>query len=186
MSEKTFVEHAPIMALCIYMGLIAPAIVEEVSGGIPKPLATDWVIQEIARHGPKHAVRIMRDQERYDELLGNISAGKEEWIALAPKIVSGTDAGASEELGISLAEALPKNPKAVLGILDKSKRTISSGRVCSIPFIEPEKDFYESYAKSALAAVEAVSDAELAKQKELCLTELQKARAYSPDNSNRK
>jgi hypothetical protein len=164
MSEKTFIKHAPIMAFCIYMSLIAPAIAEEPSEVIPKPLTTDWVIQEIAKHGPKHAVRVMWDQERYDELLGNISAGKEEWIALAPKIVSGTDAGASEELGISLADALPKNPKAVLGILDQSKWTISSGRVCSIPFIEPEKDFYESYAKSALVAVKAVSDAGLAKQ----------------------
>ena len=179
MSEKSFIKHAPTMAFCIFLSLMAPAIAEEPSEVVPKPLTTEWIMQDIARHGPKHAVKVMWDQGRYDELLGNISAGKAEWIALVPGIASGTDAGASEELGISLAEALPLNPKAVLGILDQSRRTISSGRVCSIPFIEPEKGFYESYAKSAFAAVKAVSDARLAKQKRLCLAELQKARAHA-------
>ena len=174
MFEKTLIKRAPAMAICIYVSLMAPAFPGEPSEVIPKPLTTDWILQDLSKHGAKHAVKSMRDQERYDELLGNISAGKEEWIALTPRIVTGTDAGASEELAISLAEALPKNPDAVLGILDQSKATISSGRVCSIPFIEPEKAFYESYAKAALAAVKAVSGAGLAKQKELCLAELQK------------
>ena len=159
MSRETPIKHAPILAFCICIGLTAPAVAEEPTTVIPKPLTADWVMQEIAKHGPKHAVTVMWDQKRYSELLGNISAGKGEWIALAPKIVSGTDAGASEGLGISLAEALPKNPKAVLGILDQSKATLSSGRVCSIPFIEPEKDFLESYAKSALAAIEEIGRA---------------------------
>ena len=164
-----------VVALCILLSLRAPAIAGGPSDVVPKPLTTDWVLREIAEHGPRHAVRVMWDQERYDEFLGNISAGKQEWIALAPELAAGTDAGASEGFGISLADALPKSPKAVLGVLDPSKWTISSARVCSIPFIEPEKAFYESYARAALVAVEAVSDAGLARQKELCRAELQKA-----------
>ncbi len=182
MSDKIFSKHTLLTTFCIYLSLMVPAIADEALEVIPKPLTTKWVMQEIVKHDPKHAVKVMWDQERYDELLGNISAGKEEWIALAPKIQPGTDAASSEDLGISLADALPKNPQAVLSILDQSKWAISFKSVCSIPFIEPEKDFYESYSKSALAAVKAVTNAGLAKQKALCLAELQKAHVRLPDN----
>lgn len=139
---------------------------------IPKPLTVVWMNEQLDAHDAKYVVKILWGQERYDEFLENISAGKSDWISLAPKIAPGTDAGLSEDLGISLAYALPKTPAAVLKILDQSRHPISFKRVCSIPFIEPTKKFYTTYAREALSAVHNVIDEQLSKQKKLCLTVL--------------
>lgn len=142
---------------------------------IPKPLTVAWMNEQLNNHDAKHVVRILWDQERDVEFLDNIASGKSDWISFAPRIAPGTDGAASEDLGISLAYALPKNPKAVLKVLDKKDWTISFERVCSIPFLTPTKKFYTSYAREALLAVRNVIDKQLREQKKLCLIVLNHA-----------
>jgi len=108
----------------------------------------------------------------------NIGAGKTDWIALAPDLAEGTDAAALETLGISLAEALPTSPHAVLAILqlggDASPLLVA--RVCSAPFLEDTARHQHLYKAEALHSVSAVADAQLSTVKAACLDELAKIR----------
>ena len=106
--------------------------------------------------------------------MGAISRGDGALIALAPAIAPGTDGGTAEDLTISLAQGLPKNPRAVLRVLDLPPDVIlGTQRVCMAPFIEPSKSHMRAYKARALKAVRlAYRDPEVRQVAEKCLAEL--------------
>ena len=66
-----------------------------------------------------------------------MALGRAAYIRLAPELAPGTDAGTSEELGISLAFALPKAPMTVLQAIDlKVGPTLGVSRVCGKPSLK--------------------------------------------------
>src|SRR6266851_2180840 len=73
---------------------------------------------EIGRSGARAVVGKLWDGGQWEAVMAHIDGGEGSWVALAPALEPGTDAGASEELGIALAYALPRNPMAVLAVLD--------------------------------------------------------------------
>ncbi|WP_028225334.1 hypothetical protein [Paraburkholderia ferrariae] len=108
-----------------------------------------------------------------DKLMDKIGSGQSQWIALAPKLAKGADASNAEGLGIELAYALPKNPTAVLGVVDPvdgDGHSLQVSRVCGIPFIET---IPRGYKAKALRAVEKVSDPQLQQIKARCLKALE-------------
>lgn len=108
----------------------------------------------------------------YDKVLEGVSSGDARWLALVPKLDLGTDAGSAEFLRIAVAEALPKNPA---GVLRFTSRLSWFRNACGYPMVEPTNREMRAYFKAAIPALKAVHDAELARAKRICLTELVKA-----------
>jgi len=113
---------------------------------------------------------------RWDVVIDEIWKGEPDWIALAPKLAPGTDAGTAESLGIGLAHALPVAPAAVLAAFEStSGDAVGIERVCSAPFIEDTVKDVPAYLRAARKAVQRVDSPALALAKAQCLTALGKA-----------
>ncbi|RDJ98303.1 hypothetical protein DLM46_33875 [Paraburkholderia lacunae] len=114
-------------------------------------------------------------ESEWDSVLTHIDSGNAAWVALVPKLAAGTDGGNSEDLGIGLAYALPKNPKAVLQAIDPDNGPVLGvSRVCSAPFIEDTVKDIPAYIKRAKVALSKVRDPSLQDVKKACLAELAK------------
>lgn len=137
-------------------------------------LTPETIAADIAAHGAGAVVAKLAKNGYYDRVLGHIDKGEAEWVALAPKLAPGTDAGWAEALSISLAFALPKNPKAVLALL-VGKDAFAADDICSAPFIEGTIKDVPGYIRRAKAAVAKVSDPSLQSAKAACLASLAKA-----------
>ncbi|HEX3918362.1 MAG TPA: hypothetical protein VHW60_13575 [Caulobacteraceae bacterium] len=137
-----------------------------------KPTAAE-VSQSIVRYGARATVSALFDQKRWDYVAGRIGEGDAAWVALAPKLAPGADAGTAEELPIELAFALPLNPAAVLAAVHTGAFEVSD--VCGAPFIEDTVKDIPGYLRKATAAVARVTDPALAATKAACLQTLAKA-----------
>jgi len=127
------------------------------------------------------------DNPVWVNILDNIASGDEEWIKASTCI--GKNSGYSNvnvgiDINIVWAEALPKNPQAILA-LDISG--VSTRRACSLPFIEPERAWAAQYVKDTLAALEAIPDdatmwnIPLAIERDVCILRLKDAYAKKYD-----
>ncbi len=109
--------------------------------------------------------------------------GRAAYIALAPKLAPGTDAGAAEELGISLAHALPLTPATVLRAIDpKDGPVLGVSQVCSVPFIEDTVKDIPAYIRAAQSSVNKVTSPELQAIRAACLKQLEVAAKPSTQN----
>jgi hypothetical protein len=144
------------------------------SGAFAKPRADRRdILQSIETLGAKAAVEKLWDTGVWDVMADHIWAGEAEWISLAPKLAPGTDGAAAEGLGIALAAALPKDPVAVLRVIDPHDGyVIGASRVCGVPFLEPSAAFVKRYRARALSAVAVVRDPSLAAVQHACLAAL--------------
>lgn len=114
-------------------------------------------------------------ESEWDSVLTHIDSGNAAWVALVPKLAEGTDGGNSEDLGIGLAYALPKNAKAVLLVIDPNNGPVLGvSRVCSAPFIEDTVKNIPAYIKRAKVALAKVREVSLQDVKRACLAELAK------------
>lgn len=114
----------------------------------------------------------LNNAANWNMILGKVQEGDEKWIqALLAYISPGTDAGASTEVLVSLALALPNNPKAILALAYRPGPPLY--QICRTPFIEPEYDFIADYGKRALAALERVDEKYYLEPRDICSTILQ-------------
>lgn len=145
---------------------VAPAIAAQSNVSV--------LAKQLDDKGAKATVSGMSESE-WDNVLTRIDSGNTAWVALVPKLAEGTDGGNSEDLGIGLAYALPKNPKAVLKAIDPDNGPVLGvGRVCSAPFIEDTVKDIPAYIRRAKAALNSVHDPALQTVKDACLAELAK------------
>jgi hypothetical protein len=142
----------------------------------PSPAAIQVTI---AQRGAKAVVAELLQRGQWETVSTNIATGSPAWLALAPQLAPGVDAGPSEELGIDLAYALPKNPTGVLHVAIEHNYTdggpIGIGRVCSAPFIEPTS--LQGYLTQAIRAVGQVTDPAVTSKKLTCLATLSRVEA---------
>ncbi|GAB2869652.1 hypothetical protein GCM10027093_01710 [Paraburkholderia jirisanensis] len=155
--------------------LALPLISSVVHAG---PLTPAAVSLDIDTYGAKSTVANLDRTGRFGRILDRIAAGQSEWIQLAPRLAKGTDAGNSAELTIALAQALPKNPDAVLTVLDGTPIT-NFDAVCGVPFIEPSPDDVLTYLGSTIAAVKSAQKSVHTNSKAACLVALERAKADS-------
>lgn len=142
------------------------------------PLTPENVSSDFSRRAPTAVISDLYKSGRYEKILGFIGKGREQWILLAPILTNGTDAGTAETLTISLAEALPLNPKAVLSVIKAGEGDpLNVNEVCSAPFIEPSKKMLSAYFKLTIPSVSGVVNPELSEMKAACLKSLVKAKA---------
>ena len=137
--------------------------------------------QILATRGPTGAVAKMTAAGEWGRVIARISSGDIGAISLVRELAKGTDASTSEELTISLAEALPKAPRNVLGLLTPDRNsTLSYSRVCSAPFVEDTSRHQRLYKAAALKAVRRVlrsRDPHTVLPSELCIAELKKVKS---------
>jgi len=98
------------------------------------------------------------DTPVWDEIIENISSGDESWIKTL-YCMKGTpgysNATVTLDIHIAMATALPKNPQAILAL---GLSGVATARACSLPFIEPKREWAAQYVKDTLAALEAIPD----------------------------
>jgi len=127
------------------------------------------------------------DNPVWEAILEKFSSGDEDWIRASACV--GENSGYSNatvwvSLNIAWAQALPKNPQAVLAL---SAFDIPLHRFCSFPIIEPEREWAAQYVKDTLAALEAIPDdatmwnIPLAIERDVCILRLKDAYAKKYD-----
>ena len=161
-----------VLAMC--GGLAGEAAATE-----PRELAHD-MHQLLAPGGPARTVAEMIATGDWGRLIARISSGDIGALSLVRELAKGTDASTSEELTISLAEALPKAPRNVLRVLTPDRNSnLSYSRVCSAPFIEDTLRHQRVYKAAALGAVRRVRsrDPDLVLASELCIAELKRVKS---------
>ena len=157
----------PVLALLLLAG-------QKVSAAPAPTPAT--IAASIEQRGAEATIAALAKAGQWDQVAEDMGSGDGRWIALAPKLAPGSDAGSAEDLGISLAFSLPKNPRAVLDALDPANgHIIGVERVCGMPFIEDTVKDRPAYRRRALRAVASVSAPTLARPRAACLRELRRA-----------
>lgn len=138
------------------------------------PPQASAIRQSVASAGAKATVEGLAKAGQWEAVTAKIGSGDAAWIALAPLLAPGADAGHAEGLGLALATALPKNVAAVLGALDPDPAgVVGASHVCNAPFIEMPEAEEKAYVAAALAGLQAVSDPALASAKAACVGALQ-------------
>jgi hypothetical protein len=137
-------------------------------------LSPERILRDIEAEGARAVVDRLWTSGDYDRVLGHIDTGEPAWIALAPKLAPGAAAGSSDELTVALAYALPKNPLAVLAVLDPASPVIGPRNVCSAPFGADTDGEIHRYARRARAAIARVAGAASHEMKAACLAALRK------------
>lgn len=124
--------------------------------------------------GAKATVDWLNSSQRagaWSAVIRQIENGDPRWVMVAGELASGTDAGTSEDLQISLATALPKNPIAVLQLAE-IQSFLSLKDLCGAPFIEPSQIFLKKYLKQAKRALRNLHDARVEARRSACLVEI--------------
>ena len=114
------------------------------------------------------------DEASWNAFLAHVEAGDRGWIDLVPLLASGTDAGTSESLVITLSRALRANPQGVLSVLAKSH--YAADDICAENEIEISTLDAVRLIDEALVKVAAVLDPSLSEARNACLYALSDAR----------
>jgi hypothetical protein len=122
-------------------------------------------------NGARRTVSALDRNGQFDTVLDRIATGDTAWVKLAPRLAQGTDASDSGGVAVALATALPKNPTAVLRVLDDGP-VLGTSVVCGAPFIEPEPHEMKSYLELAIPAVSAVPAGDHTVRRASCLKRL--------------
>ncbi|MHB9839217.1 hypothetical protein Q8F57_030805 [Paraburkholderia terrae] len=138
-----------------------------------QPVTPAQVTRDIQAHGARATVQSLDRAGRLDAVLNKIATGNTAWVRLSRNLAQDTDEGDSTGLSVALARALPKNPNAVLGVLDDGSVT-GAAVVCGVPFIEPTPREVKDYLARAIPAVKGTSVPERLPQRAPCLRALER------------
>lgn len=165
-----------LVLLCAFFTPAEPQALEGVKAaeGLKPPavLTPEFLREACYNYGAVNTVRMLTtgpESGLWNELLRHIADGETGWIIYVPLFISGTEAGQATQLSIALAEALPKNPHAVLSL---EYSFVSLRRVCSLPFIDPDKEFIRRYLQDVSKAMQDISDPYMKSDKDICLGRL--------------
>ncbi len=143
------------------------------AGGAAPTVNPAALSRDIDARGARAVIAGLAREGQWDGVVHHIDGGSDAWLAVAAKLAPGSDAGSAEDLGISLATALPRNPAGVLRIASPQDDTpLSLARVCGVPFIEQPPSEAAAYRTRAVNAVTRVADPSLADRRARCLAAL--------------
>jgi hypothetical protein len=105
-----------------------------------------------------------------------VASGSAEWLAVAVRLLNGSDACYSLLLHDSIARALVHNPRGVLALVNTSSRLTAEG-IC-LPFMSAEEDpkMHLLYLRRAESALRSVKAASLQAPKQACMQEVESMR----------
>lgn len=127
------------------------------------------ILDRIHKEGAKEVVKQLNtpDDKQWNWVVNRIDLGSAEWLDVADKLRSGTDAGATEDLEMAVSRALVHNPNHVLKMTGGVWKL---ERVCGDYEIEePEAKARKRKADVKLAMGRVVAPA-LQDKKKACLT----------------
>lgn len=137
----------------------------------PASLAAD-----LDRIGPRATVARLVEGGDWPRTMSAIAGGGRDWIRLAPQLARGSDSDRAQDIGIALAEALPKAAADVLEATGQNAGpALSVDRVCGVPFVEATVADIPAYVQRARAAVTAVPPLALGRARTACLKALDEA-----------
>lgn len=144
------------------------AVLSLLAVGAGPALTPASVERSIRIKGPRRTIDDLVRRDLWETVTNHMDTGSPAWIALVPKLAPGSDAGSAEDLGLSLAFALPRNPAAVLAAIDPVDGAILGvRRVCNRPFIEDTEP--RGYKARTLAALGGIHDGHLERRRVACL-----------------
>jgi hypothetical protein len=108
-------------------------------------------------------------EEGLAPILTGIGNGDPAWLALAPRLKGGGNAGFNESLPIALSRALQHNPAAVLRLLGPD---FPPAVICRDNEIDPQPGAVRAYYAATIPAVRNVTDQGLAAMRGDCLAKL--------------
>jgi hypothetical protein len=137
-------------------------------------LTPQAIAKYIEEHRAKETVNNLyrdNDSRRWDFVTRKIGSGDPRWLSIAKLIAEGTDASTSEGLVVSLAVALPKNPKGVLQLIGTTS-FLSYETVCNAPFIEPTPTYLKNYLRKTRQVLKNLKDTAVEEQRVKCLSQI--------------
>lgn len=149
-------------------------------GGTGAPVTPAEVTAMLKRQTPQQTVNALYgngENSRWDSVASGIAKGDPAWLALAPQIARGTDAGTSDDFGMAVQDALTTNPTGTLRLL--TQIDMGTG-ACGENGFEVPAEQARIYHETAIAAVETVTDPALQQIKSQCLADLRKDQAVYP------
>ncbi|HKI85851.1 MAG TPA: hypothetical protein VKA53_03810 [Thermoanaerobaculia bacterium] len=155
----------PIVGLCLLSGALLGAASSE-------PTAAK-LLERIDRDGGDGVIReLWAAHEPFEFMCAQISTGDPQWLQVASRLRPFSDAGASLSLDISMARALPKQPSAVLALIEPPWRL---EMVCGAPFIEPPAEEVQAYLENAISVLSQPRSEPLEERRVACLYHLRTA-----------
>ena len=143
------------------------------------PMTPSSVLESVASIGARDTLRrIYDDKGRWSALLSSIATGEPAWLDVAKKLRAVSDAGASEQLTLAVGEALEHLPANVLKL---AAPEFPIENVCGGPDVDDSR--FDSYELSVAAInrresrLRALHQPSLAGVRDLCISELEKAKA---------
>lgn len=135
------------------------------------------LIREVERVGAKRMVdSVFRDHSFGEMIDSGIATGDSAWLQLARRLKPAADGGVSEELELSLGEALPKAPEAVLRMLGDTLAHFDMGWVCRDEVVTDDVDtarastINRAHRIAAVAALRTVRSPDLIARRDSCAT----------------
>jgi len=159
-----------------YVTFVCPTIIMMMVGQV---LAQDLPDAETlkTRCENENAVQLVNEITRRNEhqdwynIAEKVAVGDEAWIAASGCLMLGTKGSISAIdwliLKMAWADALPKNPAAMLEI---EYQGYSLGDLCELPHIEPEEEYLAHYVEETIAALEKVDAGHLEGGKRRCIS----------------
>ncbi|MBB2204116.1 hypothetical protein [Gluconacetobacter takamatsuzukensis] len=133
-----------------------------------QPLTARGLAERIRQDGAHEVARMLTREREWPRVRRAVAAGWENWIALLPDLIPAADQATGRALQGALRRALPRNPRAVLAILDRTNSAELGGRTICAPVAEPA-----SWRPRALTAIRGVHDIHLIDQGADCLHALE-------------
>jgi hypothetical protein len=147
-------------------------------------ITPDEVRKMIEAEGATEAVRKLsssQDPEAplpWSTVMAGIARGEPEWLAVAPLIRPGTQAGSGDEYSMALTAALTTNPAGSLRLMAREEG--GSDGYCIASDYETPPEQVRAYYAAAIANLERVGDPELKDIKAACLKQLREEAARPP------
>ena len=155
----------PILELCLVCAALLGASSSE-------PTAAN-LLERIDRDGGDRVIReLWAAHEPFEFMCAQISTGDPQWLQVASRLKPFSDAGASLSLNVSMARALPKQPSAVLELIEPPWRLEI---VCGAPFIEPPSEEVQAYLEKAISVLSQPLSESLGEKRIACLYHLRTA-----------
>jgi hypothetical protein len=168
-----------------YILLLATVLNTSAIAGGSLVVSPESILKDIKDNGAKITVRkLMRGKHpQWGSVLRKVEAGDSRWLDVTKELAAGTDAGSSEDLQVTLAKALPKNPRGVLGLAD-SQDFLSIDNLCGAPFIEPTPAYLHRYLTEAQQSLRQLNDATVEGQRKKCLAQIERTLAEESSKSS--
>lgn len=176
---KNQTKFFPILLIIVCLGFPYIDLTSAISADLKYKLTPKTIIHQISIRGARAVVNELNETDNGNPwaiIVSKIEKGKPEWIEVAKKLRSGTDAGYAEDLDFALSMALVNSPQLLLEMsnIDCNKtHGFCIDDICGNNFIEGDDKSILKILQKRKRSVEKISIAELKKKRDRCISLLE-------------